>query len=62
MRKKKLYVVGYDEDDESIFGNGNEDILEPLDETTAKKLADEYSEYKAVVYKLVKVDLKKKGA
>lgn len=59
MRKKQLYVVGYDGDEYCIFGNGGDDLIDPLSANEAKELFEEYRENDAVIYKLVKVDPKK---
>ena len=59
MRKKKLYVVGYDEDAYDIFGNEDKDIIRPLTAEEAKELREDYAGEGAVIYKLVKVDPKK---
>lgn len=64
MRKKKLYVVGYDGDREVLFGKNAfyEDCIFPFTSAQAKsefKSLDKNVKVEAVIYKLVKVDPKK---
>jgi hypothetical protein len=64
MRKKKLYVVGYDFDHNCVYGEDDEETgkaryTQPMAATRAEQyLKEEMLNKGAVIYKLVKVDPK----
>lgn len=61
MRKKRLYLTGYEIDAEPVFGKPKMNFgqIYPMTITQAKRDLKEFSDVGAVIYKLVKVDPKK---
>jgi len=57
MRKKKLYVVGYDNDLKYIYGKHG--FLSPATAYDAKRIRKQLPVRDAVIYKFVKIDLNK---
>ena len=59
MRKKKKYVVGYDNDWQCVYGKENDHFVSPVTLNQSKRILKTLYSPKAVIYELVPIKAKK---